>query len=157
MTSLKAVPRTKLEAMEAEISSSLAEIKSAVETIRTEMQERLKEPLQRQEKLSVELAGIRLELSERRNRDAMTPTVTDHALLRYIERVHGVDIEAIRSAILTPAVVTAIKAGAAAVRSDECRYTIKDMAVVTVYVEQKRQNHKKPTRAMRERMEDDAA
>lgn len=28
--------------------------------------------------------------------------VTDHAVLRYLERVHGVDVESVRRAILTP-------------------------------------------------------
>lgn len=157
MTSYRAMPRVKLEAMEQQISTDLASIKATVEAIRTEMQERLRVPLQRQEALAADLALIRLELEDRRKRDAMVPTVTDHALLRYIERVHGVDIEAIRAAILTPVVVTAIKNGAAAVRSDECRYTIKDMSVVTVYVEEKRSTARKPTRAMRERLEYDGA
>lgn len=157
MTSLKALPRTKLETMERELATLVAEYGAAIEALRTEMQERLQGPLERQGKVAAELASIRAELNDRRTRDAMVPTVTDHALLRYIERVHDVDVEAIRAAILTPAVVTAIKNGAAAVRSDECRYTIKDMAVVTVYVEQRRRSRKKPSRAQRERMEDDAA
>jgi hypothetical protein len=30
------------------------------------------------------------------------PTVTDHAMIRYIERVMGIDMEALKARILTP-------------------------------------------------------
>lgn len=44
-----------------------------------------------------------------------TPIVTDHALLRYLERYLQVDMEAVRASILTPSVVEAIRCGATAV------------------------------------------
>lgn len=44
-----------------------------------------------------------------------TPIVTDHALLRYLERHLQVDMEAVRASILTPSVVEAIHCGATAV------------------------------------------
>jgi len=37
--------------------------------------------------------------------------VTDHALVRYIERVHGYNLDPIRQMLLSPAVVTACKLG----------------------------------------------
>lgn len=37
------------------------------------------------------------------------PHVTEHALLRYIERIYGVDLEEMRRQILTPTTVTAIR------------------------------------------------
>lgn len=37
------------------------------------------------------------------------PMVTEHALLRYIERVYGVDLEEIKNQILTPTTIKAIK------------------------------------------------
>jgi hypothetical protein len=43
------------------------------------------------------------------------PKLTDHALLRYIERVIGLDIDAIRSEIMTLQTVSALKAKATAV------------------------------------------
>ncbi|MNU42707.1 hypothetical protein D3C71_314730 [compost metagenome] len=45
--------------------------------------------------------------------------VTDHALLRWIERHLQVDIEALRASILTPSVVEAIECGASAVHCRE--------------------------------------
>lgn len=37
------------------------------------------------------------------------PMVTEHALLRYIERVYKVDLEELKKQILTPTLVSAIK------------------------------------------------
>ena len=39
------------------------------------------------------------------------PHVTDHALLRYLERVRGIDVEAIRAEIACAAVTTAAEFG----------------------------------------------
>lgn len=48
-------------------------------------------------------------------RRAPNPTgITDHAVLRYLERVMGVDVEAVRRAILTPdnkALIARLKSG----------------------------------------------
>jgi hypothetical protein len=41
--------------------------------------------------------------------------VTDHALIRYIERVHGYDLDPIREMILTPNVLALAKSGSGAV------------------------------------------
>lgn len=38
------------------------------------------------------------------------PVLTEHALLRYIERVHGIDLDEIRAQMLTPAVTEQIRA-----------------------------------------------
>lgn len=40
------------------------------------------------------------------------PKVSDHAVLRYLERSIGLDVDAVREAILTPFVRAAIEAGA---------------------------------------------
>ncbi|WP_155416735.1 hypothetical protein [Burkholderia vietnamiensis] len=37
------------------------------------------------------------------------PVLTEHALLRYIERVHGIDLDQIRAQMLTPAVTEQIR------------------------------------------------
>lgn len=41
--------------------------------------------------------------------------VSDHAVVRYLEREKGVDIKALKAEMLTPTVRTAIKAGAVGV------------------------------------------
>lgn len=59
--------------------------------------------------------------------------VTDHAVLRYLERVKGMDIDAIRREILTPGVVASIKAGATAVIISGTRFQVTDGTIVTVF------------------------
>jgi hypothetical protein len=57
--------------------------------------------------------------------------VTDHAVLRYLERVCGVDIEAIRGRIHAEC-WEALRAGAARKTCRGVRYRIKNGRVVTV-------------------------
>lgn len=66
------------------------------------------------------------------SRDFVEPRVTDHAVLRYIERVYGVDVDHLRSLIMTDLVRNAILAGATKVKSDGFVYVLGDNAVVTI-------------------------
>jgi len=77
------------------------------------------------------LGQIDAELARREAADKLVPSVSDHALLRYIERAHGIDIEALRDKVLTPNVITAIKTGASAVKSPIGTMVIKGNTVVT--------------------------
>lgn len=56
--------------------------------------------------------------------------VSDHAVLRYLERVHGVDVGAARQE-LGALVDTAVTAGAGAVVIDGTRYVLSGRAVIT--------------------------
>jgi hypothetical protein len=60
------------------------------------------------------------------------PSVSDHALLRFIGRVLGVDLDALRARILTPTVAAAIKAGARAVTVEGTRFVVKGGVIVTI-------------------------
>ena len=61
--------------------------------------------------------------------------VSDHAVLRYLERVGGYDIEAIRKDMVTPQIATAIGAGAKKVHlSDGSTYIIGDDGVVVTVI-----------------------
>lgn len=55
-------------------------------------------------------AKVVAQIKEQISQASVEPNVTEHALLRYIERTYGVDLEEIRKAILTPTTVSAIKA-----------------------------------------------
>ena len=44
--------------------------------------------------------------------DSDGPSITDHAVLRYLERVVGMDIQAVRDSILTPDRAQMIRMGA---------------------------------------------
>ncbi len=59
------------------------------------------------------------------------PIVSDHCLLREMERVHGVDVEAIRHAIQDKT-RQAHLAGAVGIIVDGYRYILRDGHVVTV-------------------------
>lgn len=83
------------------------------------------------------LALVRTEL-EKRMRPSPVPRVSDHALLRFIERVLGFDVEAVRDRILTDTVKSAILAVASAVNVDGARLTVKDNTIVTVTVGEKK-------------------
>jgi hypothetical protein len=58
--------------------------------------------------------------------------ITDHALLRYLERAKGLDVEAIRREIATPELRAAIAAGAKTYSVENWTYVIEGGAIVTV-------------------------
>lgn len=63
------------------------------------------------------------------------PFVTEHALLRYLERVKGIDLEAIEREILTPERVAMIKStisGNCALKVNGMKFVVLDSAVITV-------------------------
>lgn len=59
------------------------------------------------------------------------PHVTDHALVRYLERVVGVDLDVHRQAI-EARVAGAVALGASAIVSEGYRYALTDSVVITV-------------------------
>ncbi|MAA97802.1 MAG: hypothetical protein CMN87_15515 [Stappia sp.] len=59
------------------------------------------------------------------------PTVTDHAVLRYLERAHGLDVDAVRAHIAGRA-MTAAELGALAVKIEGVRFVLAGRTVVTV-------------------------
>jgi len=63
----------------------------------------------------------------------MTVTISDHAIIRFLERVKGVNIEAIRAEMATPTLAKADAFGAPVLigRNGE-RLVIRDGVVVTV-------------------------
>lgn len=59
--------------------------------------------------------------------------ISDHAVLRYLERVRGIDVEAVRAEMMSPAIDTAIAFGCdAVVTGNGARLLIADDTVVTV-------------------------
>ena len=60
-----------------------------------------------------------------------TDFITDHALVRYLERVHGVDVEQARQRIAEDT-KHAVETGAAALKKDGLRYIFKGGKVITV-------------------------
>ena len=75
---------------------------------------------------------FKVRLVKIRIKEDWQPDITMHALLRYIERVEGVDIEAIRAKMSTQALRRAIAVGAGSVKLGDYRLIIKGRSVVTV-------------------------
>lgn len=62
---------------------------------------------------------------------ARRPHVSDHAMLRYLERVVGIDVESHRR-VVEARVGLGVDLGAAAVVSEGFRYILQDVRVTTV-------------------------
>jgi hypothetical protein len=58
--------------------------------------------------------------------------VTDHALVRWLERVHGIDVEALRRKMLDEALRSAFAAGAVRVKRGSVRFLGEQGVIKTV-------------------------
>ena len=90
--------------------------------------------LQKQHSLTTsKMAKINNHIAEiKRLATLENPSVTDHAVLRMLERNYGFDTKAIVEQILCPEVKTAIKSGATKLTKDGMEYLFKNGLVVTV-------------------------
>lgn len=111
------------------LAKSVSEIEAQLAPIRAEIGRKTQH-----------LNAIRDEI-ERRNRPAPVPRVSDHALLRYLERVKDVDIEAARAEILTPAVTAAIIQGASGVIVGKVKFVVSGATITTTLGEEQRPKH----------------
>lgn len=62
--------------------------------------------------------------------------VSDHALVRWLERVYGIDVDAVREHILTDEIKMAIQLGASKVKADGVQYVLGDGKIITIVSEQ---------------------
>ncbi|WP_211098404.1 hypothetical protein, partial [Azospirillum sp. B506] len=67
-----------------------------------------------------------------RQRTAKDPVVSSHALLRYVERVMGIDVKALERSLHSQEVKAAIRAGATRITVDGIGLVVKDNVIVTV-------------------------
>lgn len=104
--------------------------------------------------LRAQFGEVRTTLAARL-RPSPEPRCSEHALLRYIERTRGINIEAIRAEIMTPGIVEALKSGVTAVTVKGVRMVCKDGVIVTVTTDEMKNagKHKRT----REYDEEDAA
>jgi hypothetical protein len=96
-----------------------------------------------------EITGIDAEIA-RIVRVEPEPRLTDHALLRFIERVYNIDIEAIKAKIMTPGMIQAIKSGATAFTVEGAKFKIADNCIVTVISTEKQKPKGSKIRAVDE-------
>lgn len=147
------VSRTALEAERTDLTAKLGAITADIGSIKAEMAARLGGIEAEAQRVRSRLGQIDTELRKREAHDAMVPTISDHALLRYIERVCGVNVEDLKAELLTDAVVMAIKAGASAVKSPVGTMVIKGSTVVT-FLDPEMRPKRKTKRGLREVNED---
>lgn len=101
-----------------------------------------------------ELRVVRAEIAKRQ-RVSPEPRISDHVLIRYLARICGVDIEAIKAQIMTENVVSAIRAGATAVTQNGVKFVVRDFCLVTVLEKEtprKGKNGKQPHDSMKEQL-----
>ena len=58
--------------------------------------------------------------------------ISDHALVRWLERVHGVDIDKLRELVLTKKQIDMVRTGAHKIKTDRYIFIIENNTVVTV-------------------------
>ena len=58
--------------------------------------------------------------------------ISDHALVRFLQRVHKIDVEKLRSAVLTERQKKMGSLGDCTINSGKHRYIIKDQTLVTI-------------------------
>lgn len=75
---------------------------------------------------------VQAELTRRKEEKNFHPAISDHAVLRYMERVMGLDIDSLRSKILSPAIIGAMKSGATQFTADNISYRLRDNTIITI-------------------------
>jgi predicted nuclease with TOPRIM domain len=95
----------------------IEDLKSKIETIHGRIAEHQREMTALQGEVAQMEATRRSLLAEveRRSRPTEDVRITDHALLRYVERVFKIDVDALRRQILTDGFVKGIEHGASTI------------------------------------------
>lgn len=93
-------------------SHLLKQLESRLSKLRAErdvQRQALTEAEQAHQAACDKLRSVEREIAELKT-SSSEPVVTEHALLRYLERVHGIDLEKIKSEMVTPTVAEKILA-----------------------------------------------
>lgn len=123
--------RSELLALRDDADAKLANLTAQIDAIRSELTAKLSGLSTDEQRLRTTIGQASAELARREALDAIEPTITDHALLRYMERVHGIDIAALKSSLLNEAMIRAIKSGASAMKTPEGVFVIRGASVTT--------------------------
>lgn len=106
-----------------------------------DVSERLKKARSEMSDLDRMLTGLNARKSaieEQKRQEKLVPTVSDHAVIRFLERKYGFDFEHIREEILTRSVKSMIEFGAESIKVDSGRFKVKDKKIVTFITNKKR-------------------
>lgn len=112
------------------LTKKLDTTSAEIETIDQQMK-KLQSDLTALSAARAKLTVTRASLEEQIRDHQKPPVVTDHAVLRYLQRHQGIDVEAIRKRLLSPTVITAMDFGASRVKTSEGNLRIVNRTVVT--------------------------
>ena len=128
-----------------DLVGEIADLKSKIETIHGRIVEHQREMTALQGEVAQMEATRRSLLAEveRRSRPTEDVRITDHALLRYVERVFGIDVDALRREILTDGVARCIELGASTITVKGIQFRVKDRSIVTVIGSDQKAHRKK--------------
>ncbi len=132
----------------ADLLSEIEDLRSKIETIHGRISDHQREMTALQGEVAQMEATRRSLLAEveRRSRLAEDIHITDHALLRYVERVFGIDVDAVRREILTDGVAKCIELGASTITVNGIQFRVKDRSIVTV-IGSNQKTHRKKSKA----------
>lgn len=131
MRDAKALTRTELIALRSDTQDKLSRVEASIEAIKADLSAQLVGVSTEAQQLRSTLGRVTAEIQRREANDAIIPTISDHALLRYIERVHGVDVDALKAELLTPSLTNAIKSGATGMKTPAGTFVIVGSTVTT--------------------------
>lgn len=113
---------------------------------KSDLKEELHQSKTMRDGLAKKIHDLRLEINRYNDRIAeievslqrigQEPRVSDHALLRYLERVMGFDLDQLREKILSNGTKEAIEAGALRVSKDGCHLLVSKEGCITTVLEQ---------------------
>jgi hypothetical protein len=117
-----------------DLVGEIEDLKSKIETIHGRISEHQREMTALQGEVAQMEATRRSLLAEleRRSRPTEDVRITDHALLRYVERVFKIDVDALKRQILTDGVTKGIENGASTITVNGIQFRVKDRSIVTV-------------------------
>ncbi|WP_262272827.1 hypothetical protein [Microvirga yunnanensis] len=131
-----------------DLVGEIENLKSKIETIHGRISDHQREMTALQGEVAQMEATRRSLLTEveRRSRPTEDVRITDHALLRYVERVFKIDVDAVRRQILTDGVAKGIEHGASTITVNGIQFRVKDRSIVTV-IRSDQKTHRKKSKA----------
>lgn len=103
-------------------------LKDLKEHIIPELANKVSQTQKQLEKARQEATEIALFLTPK---SSESPKVSDHALVRYLERRHGFNLDSYRNEILTPERESMIRAGAKSIKVDGLTFRVDGKIIVT--------------------------
>jgi predicted nuclease with TOPRIM domain len=112
---------------ESDIKKQISDKETEVLATKKHLEHQKKETHEKLVSLNHEIQVLRSSLSKLKE-----PELSDHALLRYFERVMGLDVEAAKKSLLTDDVKESILMGAKKIRKDGYQMRISNNIITTI-------------------------